>query len=285
LAWGYSLTDALFLLDRFADDGLPPDAADRLRAWEKEMVVVTWQAGFRLTTAMPGVLAALRRRESFRRRTDPFASGQDAWVSRAEAPALWTYLRRTGYELRLPGDLNDWPLQPRLREPLPLAPLLAILRTYGELRRLVPGLADLGLGELEQALAAGLLEDDLAGVQRLVESHATLMAHCLRRRPLATAGGPGEAQDAESPGSDDGDDGALDELAARLQAAIDAHAELDLTYADTQGKVTHRRVRPLHLVRRRGRPGTPWVLLAHCQLRDEDRHFRLDRIVQVADSG
>lgn len=280
LAWGYPLSDALFILDRFADHGLPPDAADLLRAWEQEMTVVTWEAGFRLTAATPGVLAALRRRDAVRRRTKPFASGRDAWVSRAEAPALWTYLRRTGYDLRLPGDLNDWPLQPRLREPLPLAPLLVILRTYGELRRLVPGLSVLGTEELEQALAASLLEDDLAGVRRLVESHTTLMAHCLKRQPLPADAVDSEEEDVVAPQGDDSGDGPLDELAARLQAAIDAHAELDLTYADTQGKVTHRRVRPLHLDLRWGRR----YLLAHCQLRDEDRHFRLDRIVQVAES-
>ncbi|MDX9833132.1 MAG: WYL domain-containing protein [Anaerolineae bacterium] len=278
LAWGYSLSDALFLLDRFADHGLPPDAADLLRAWEQEMTAVTWEAGFRLTAATPGVLASLRRRDSVRRRTEPFASGRDAWVSRAEAPGLWTYLRRTGHDLRLPGDLNDWPLQPRLREPLPLAPLLVILRTYGELRRLVPGLSVLGTEELEQALAASLLEDDLAGVRRLVESHATLMAHYLKCQPVPAEGGDGEGADAALSGDDDGADGPLDELSARLQAAIDAHAELDLTYADTQGKVTHRRIRPLHLDLRWGRR----YLLAHCQLRDEDRHFRLDRIVQIA---
>jgi predicted DNA-binding transcriptional regulator YafY len=172
-------------------------------------------------------------------------------------------------------------LQPRLREPLPLAPLLVILRTYGELRRLVPGLSALGTEELEQALAASLLEDDLAGVRRLVESHATLMAHCLKRRTLPAGAGESEEEDVTSPQGDDGGDGPLDELSARLQAAIDAHAELDLTYADTQGKVTHRRVRPLHLDRRWGRR----YLLAHCQLRDEDRHFRLDRIVQVTESA
>lgn len=281
LAWGYSVTDVVFLLDHFAAGGLPLDAADQLRAWGEEMIVVTWEAGFRLTTPTPDVLTALRRREPFRRRTDLFASGRDAWVSRAEAPDLWTYLRRVGYELRLPGDLNDWPLQPRLRQPLPLPQLLVILRTYGELRRLVPGLSALHSGELEQALAASLPEDDLAGVRRLVASHLVLMKHCLKRPPAEEAAGANAARDGEPQGGNEEGDTALDEVSARLQAAIDAGIELDLTYADTQGQVTRRRVRPLHIDLRWGRR----YLLAHCHLRDEERHFRLDRIVELSDVG
>jgi hypothetical protein len=281
LTWGYSLSDAPFLLDRFSDERLPPDAADQIRVWGAEMAVITWQAGFRLTTATPGVLDGLCRRDAFRHRTARLASAQDAWVSRTEAPALWTYLRRIGYELRLPGDLNDWPLQPRIREPLPLAPLLAILRTYGELRRLVPGLSVLRSGELEEALVASLPEDERAGVQRLVESHVVLMKHCLKRRPPPVDVGGGEAQEAESPSEDAGAGTSLDDLAARLQVAIDAGAELGLSYADTQGKVTERRIRPIHLEVRWGRR----YLLAHCQLRDEERHFRLDRIIEVTGSA
>jgi predicted DNA-binding transcriptional regulator YafY len=162
-----------------------------------------------------------------------------------------------------------------LGPPLPLAQLLIILRTYQALRGIVPGLAVLSSDELERSLAASLPAEDVAGAARLVESNIVLMKHCLKRPPPAEAAREAEVADERHAG-----DAALDDLETQLQAAIDAGAEVELTYADTEGRVTQRRVHPLHLELRWGRR----YLLAHCHLRDDERHFRLDRIVQLADA-
>jgi predicted DNA-binding transcriptional regulator YafY len=129
-----------------------------------------------------------------------------------------------------------------------------------------------------------LTPEDLAASRHLVESHVTFLRHHLKRdrgpdgpesdEPEGTA--PGQPTAAVLPALGDRAVPSAD-LEARLQAAIDAGDTLELTYADTQAQVTHRRVRPLHLLTRRGRA----YLLAFCELRQDERHFRLDRIVEV----
>jgi predicted DNA-binding transcriptional regulator YafY len=55
-----------------------------------------------------------------------------------------------------------------------------------------------------------------------------------------------------------------------------------MTYADADGQVSQRRVRPLYLENRWGQ----LYLLAYCELRQDERRFRLDRIVRVeGDAG
>jgi predicted DNA-binding transcriptional regulator YafY len=50
---------------------------------------------------------------------------------------------------------------------------------------------------------------------------------------------------------------------------------LTISYVDTHGRTTQRRVHPLRLETLHGRQ----ILVAHCELRGEERHFRLDRIL------
>jgi predicted DNA-binding transcriptional regulator YafY len=52
---------------------------------------------------------------------------------------------------------------------------------------------------------------------------------------------------------------------------------LTLTYVDAQVKITERRVRPLRLEEHHG----THYLVAYCELRDAERTFRLDRIVEI----
>lgn len=283
VAWGYPVADALFLLDRFADDPLPPAVVHQIHRWRDEMTVLHCEAGYRLTASSPAIMAALHQREPFRRRTAPLHGGalQDTWVSRVEALELFRYLRRVGYDIDLPPDPNDWPLQPRLRQPLPLSQLLVVLRTYQQLRRLVPGLAILELEDLERALVSSLLPEDLAGVERLVASHVTFLKHHVKRVEVPEPGAaepPGEpGAELAPPRSGAPVDPALEGRLALLRGAAQAGTTLDITYADTHGKVSQRRVRPLRIEERWGRR----YLLAFCELRQGERHFRLDRIVDV----
>lgn len=78
--------------------------------------------------------------------------------------------------------------------------------------------------------------------------------------------------------------GMTDDLRARidsLEAAVDRQALLEITYADAAGTGTRRRIRPLGL----WFWGRVWTLVAWCELREDFRMFRLDRIIGLEDTG
>jgi len=68
--------------------------------------------------------------------------------------------------------------------------------------------------------------------------------------------------------------GEVDPLREALNAAINDHAVLGLTYADDSRRLTRRTVRPLAL----HFWGSVWTLAAWCEFRADFRNFRLDRI-------
>ena len=68
---------------------------------------------------------------------------------------------------------------------------------------------------------------------------------------------------------------------ARVRAALDAGRPVEIIYVDARAQVTQRTVRPLRLEAYRGRT----CLVAYCELRRDERHFRLDRILRVQDTG
>ena len=66
-------------------------------------------------------------------------------------------------------------------------------------------------------------------------------------------------------------------LKARLdeiEAAIETRLRLSFAYTDQDGAETHRSVRPLSL----WFWGKVWTLVAWCELREDFRMFRIDRI-------
>ncbi|NIZ09109.1 YafY family protein [Pseudooceanicola sp. HF7] len=65
----------------------------------------------------------------------------------------------------------------------------------------------------------------------------------------------------------------------RVEEAIHARLRLSLSYADEAGVVTGRCVRPLGLFFW----GRVWTLVAWCELRDDFRTFRLDRITEMTE--
>ena len=73
----------------------------------------------------------------------------------------------------------------------------------------------------------------------------------------------------------------IDPLREMLNSAINDHAVLQLTYADDERKKTERAVRPLAL----HFWGSVWTLAAWCQLRQDFRNFRLDRIEGCTRTG
>ena len=66
-----------------------------------------------------------------------------------------------------------------------------------------------------------------------------------------------------------------------LDRAIDRRRKLELSYADAAGAATRRTVRPLGLYFW----GKVWTLVGWCELRDDFRGFRVDRIVAAAETG
>lgn len=60
----------------------------------------------------------------------------------------------------------------------------------------------------------------------------------------------------------------------RIEQAVDGRIGLQITYGDETGATTIRRVRPLGL----WFWGKVWTLVAWCELRDDFRMFRIDRI-------
>jgi predicted DNA-binding transcriptional regulator YafY len=75
-----------------------------------------------------------------------------------------------------------------------------------------------------------------------------------------------------------------DELRAmidRLEGAVDRRAILILGYTDGKDQVSTRRIQPLGL----WFWGRVWTLVAWCELREDFRMFRLDRIQTAVDTG
>lgn len=75
----------------------------------------------------------------------------------------------------------------------------------------------------------------------------------------------------------DADRAALD----RLERSIEARSVLSFRYNDEAGRGTERDVRPLGL----WFWGKVWTLVAWCEMRDDFRAFRIDRIVEIRDAG
>lgn len=66
-----------------------------------------------------------------------------------------------------------------------------------------------------------------------------------------------------------------------LRAAVRDQRKLSLTYASLSGSETQRVIRPLHIEFW----GRVWTLTAWCELRDDFRAFRIDRIQRLTPTG
>lgn len=66
-----------------------------------------------------------------------------------------------------------------------------------------------------------------------------------------------------------------------LEKAVEKRRRLSLAYRDVEGRQTERNVRPLGL----WFWGKVWTLVAWCELRNDFRIFRLDRIASMSDGG
>ncbi len=74
---------------------------------------------------------------------------------------------------------------------------------------------------------------------------------------------------------------AVRERLDRVEQAIEARQRLALSYLDAEDRATERTVRPLGL----WFWGKVWTLVAWCELRDDFRMFRVDRIAQIEPGG
>lgn len=280
-ARGYSIGDVSFLLRRFAGGPLPAAASWQLTQWQEQWLHVVYEPGFKLSFSAPQMIDSLRQQAAFRQNTTPFASGQEVWVSLHRAVHAWRYLQRLDFRLvpaagaavipplRNPGvSLWQHPgsrpgFAPASRLALPLPALLVLLQTYRQVQRLAPGLAQLNLEEFEQDLLAGLSTQAREGVEQLVASNSACLI---------------DAWSTE--GVDDSVTLHREQVRQELAQAIADGRSIVLIYADTNAQVSRRAVQPLRLETRRGHD----YLVAFCQLRQDERSFRLDRIAAIARS-
>lgn len=65
----------------------------------------------------------------------------------------------------------------------------------------------------------------------------------------------------------------------KLEQAIQKNQILKIVYTDAKGEQTKRKIKPKQLVF-----SSTWMLTANCYLRNEERNFRLDRIVSIKKS-
>lgn len=66
-------------------------------------------------------------------------------------------------------------------------------------------------------------------------------------------------------------------LPLELEEALEMRLAVRMEYLDADGRRTQRTIRPLHVRRKNGE----LILVAHCQLRDAQRTFKLERIVRL----
>ncbi len=273
VAWGYPVRHVLFLLARWTAGELDPLVVQQIWAWDAAQHTLTCESGYRLR-GDPAVFAALRARKAFRTRARPLPGQGAVWVAATDAPALWTYLRQRGYTLLvLPagdqGKTNSaaLPLTPgSAGGALPLNALYIVARTYHHLRAGLPRLADVPLDALLRDLETALPSDERAALARLLASQEAILAQALEQTGLAAS------EPAPLPPLDLAGLAAIETI---LHTAIADAAAVELTYIDAHAQVTHRHVKPLRFEER----APHRYLVAHCTLRDEERHFRLDRIV------
>ena len=74
---------------------------------------------------------------------------------------------------------------------------------------------------------------------------------------------------------------AVGEVLAPLREAVRARAKVHFHYRRADGEPSARTVRPLGLAYW----GRAWTLVAWCELRDDFRHFRLDRLAHLVETG
>jgi len=67
----------------------------------------------------------------------------------------------------------------------------------------------------------------------------------------------------------------------RAERAIEARSVLAIDYSDEAGRITRREVRPLGL----WFWGKVWTLVAWCEMREDFRTFRIDRIGSLSEAG
>jgi hypothetical protein len=253
LTWGYPPSEVIFLLAHWSEGELP---VSRLRSWQEELTRVRCTPGYLLETH-PGVIPALRKQRTVRRYTQTLTHGRALWVAASDSTALFKHLRRHGYALTPPEAPPG--LSPAARATLPLLPLWLLLRTHTELQALFPALSDLGLVGLAEEIGGALSPQERLAAEHLLASQLSVLGL------------------ASSASTESLHQGVSTELLNHLREAIDGEHMLTLTYVDAQVKITERRVRPLRLEEHHG----THYLVAYCELRDAERTFRLDRIVEI----
>jgi hypothetical protein len=276
--WGLTATQLLYQLALTNGGEVPPAVVKQLHAWEAETPVIHATPGYRLT-AVQDVLPGLRHRPAFARRVRFLADAQTAWVPATAAPGLWAYLRRLGYAVQPEPETPEFIPGPVAGSEVTAEALLVALDTVRFLQQHVPGLAQLPLETLSESLRQTLPPAHLLAARQLLDSQV----QALTRAGLdtaATAGAPSRGVARVAGNSARGDAAASDSpqpTLALLQQALAQGTPVMLTYIDAQAQVTRRRIQPLRLELQ---PEPP-VLVAYCEWRGAERHFRLDRIVAL----
>jgi len=273
--WGVTALQLFYQLALANGGEVPPAVVKQVHTWEAETPVICATAGYQLT-AVQDVLPGLRRRPAFARRVCFFPDAQTAWVSATEAPGLWAYLRRLGYAVQPePASLEFVPgLVPG--KAVTAEALLVALDTVQFLQQHVSGLAQLPLESLSASLRQVLPPERLLAARQLLESQVETLTRA-GLGATATSEASESSREVAGVAANKAASDSLQPTLALLQQALAHGTPVLLTYIDAQAQVTRRRIRPLRLELQQEPP----VLVAYCEWRGAERHFRLDRIVAL----
>ena len=260
LGRGLGLDDLYHLLAEGTGVPLPEEAFARLARWAKESTRLKLRQRTLLEAADPALLDELRRQPTIRRRLgEPFGPRAVA-VDPLAVPTLRRALRRQGYVLNItPSDPADTPP----RSPTDAAYLWIATR-------LLLYLADqLPLPMRPPAALLAALEAGMDPNQR--DSAETALGHVREALQNALAGWAPHPHPASH-----SDPQAWLEI---LQTAIEGAQDVEITYlAPAREAPTRRRVTPYRISWRGDVP----YLEGYCHLRQSERVFRLDRIMELA---
>ena len=276
--WGITAMQLLYQLALTNGGEVPPAVVKQLHAWEAETPVIHATPGYRLI-AVQDLLPGLRHRLAFARRVRFFADAQTAWVPATAAPGLWAYLRRLGYAVQPEPETPEFIPGPVAGNEVTAEALLVALDTIRFLQQHVPGLAQLPLEPLSESLRQTLPPARQLAARQLLDSQVKALTRA-GLGPTATAGESSRGVARIAGNSVGGSAAASDSpqpTLALLQQALAQGIPVMLTYIDAQAQVTRRRIQPLRLELQQEPP----LLVAYCEWRGAERHFRLDRIVAL----
>lgn len=259
LEHGAQIQDLFSVMSRYVAPQLTPAQRDQLRDWAESLPSLDLHAGLLIQTSDPAAMHRLWHTRSIRAHLGTRLSDTLATIKTADPHAFIRVCRRAGFLVHnLPS-----PSAPIANNAAPTDAfwLAVIFRVYAHLARRF----DIGTVP-PAAILDRLIASLTPGTYSAVESAAAITITRLEQ----AIDGPPPVSAALS----------HDDLVERVIGGIQSGTHLRIRYwSAARGEVTERVVQPRELLWYGDRP----TLIAFCHLRHEQRHFRLDRILDLAE--